>query len=450
MGKRVTYLDLNNPILEQEQMTTANLGALYIISALENRGYEVDYRDYQVSMFAHSLKIKDIVTFAKDCEDILMICCMAYMLPNIILAAKEIKEINPNIKILLGGAGPTGVAQELVKNFPFIDIVMCGEGESTVCEVMDTLFEKSEKDELEKIKGIVFQNQKGEVVKTAPRERNQDLDSIAFPAYHKIDMTKYKEFGLVTGRGCAYKCKFCDIHGLWKHKYLQRSLDNVFEELRILVNDYGVKQIRIWDDTFTMSEKRIMEFCKRIKEEKLEFSWSCFGRVNLVNERLLECMRDAGCKGMFFGLESGSEKILDEIEKKITVDTMIRAIDLTKKYMHVKGHLIWGFPFETNEDLYQTIYLYNYLKTKMDISVGQLWPYPTSPLYQEYKEITRFNPYLGSFHNILPFKEDEVEDERRVMELISKYPSIFTQFYYFHTDNFVERYDMMKNLDLIC
>lgn len=451
MDKKVTYLDLNNPLLiKSEQAITANLGALYIISALKNEGYEVDYRDYQISKINNKLKVNNIVKFCDNSEEVLLICCMAYMLPTVILTIKKIKKLYPEKIVILGGVGPTGVADKLIREFEDIDIIIKGEGEFTIIEVIKALEQSnsnSRNTALKNIKGIVFRDINSNIVITPARERNKELDMIAFPAYDVIDIKEYKEFGLITGRGCAFKCTFCDIHGLWGEKYFQRSLDNVFQELNLLVKKYGVKQIRIWDDTFTMNDKRVLEFCKRIKQEKLDFEWSCFGRVNLVNEKLLETMSSSGCNGIFYGLESGSEKILRKIDKKITIDSMIKAIETTVNYMHVKGHLIWGFPFESCEDLYQTIYLYSYLKNKIDISMSQLWPYPTSPLYHEYKELTKFNPNLGTFEKILPFKEDELEDEKEAINLIARHSDIFTQFYYYHVDNFMDRYSMVKELD---
>lgn len=450
MRNEITFIDMNNPIpREAEQTTTPNLGALYIISALEDEGYEIDYRDYQISKFSDSLKVNSIVEFAKNSRNILMVCCMAYMLPIVILALKKIKEIFPEKIIILGGVGPTGVADKLIREFKEIDIVVKGEGEFVIVEVLKALEEKNLSSRIEllkKIKGISFRDQNYELVSNPMMERCKELDRIAFPAYYKIDMDIYKEFGLITGRGCAYKCKFCDIHGLWGEKYYQRSLDNVMLELRLLVKEYGVKKIRIWDDTFTMSDDRVQEFCRRLKKEKLDIEWSCFGRVNLVNERLLETMANAGCKGIFYGLESGSEEILKKIDKRITLDSIIRAIEITVKYMDVKGHLIWGFPFESCEDLYKTLYVYNYLRNKIRISMSQLWPYPTSPLYQEYQELIRFNPALDSFYKILPFKEDETDEVKSVIQLITSHKDIFTQFCYYHVDSFMHRYHMVQDL----
>ncbi|MEN2774630.1 radical SAM protein [Acetivibrio clariflavus] len=446
----ITFLDLNNPVnMGSNESIIPNLGALYIVAALENEGYEVDYRDYQVSEFYNDLKIDSIVKFAEKSGDIILVCCMAYMLPLVLLAMQRIKKLNPEKQIILGGVGPTGVAARLIEEFDYIDIVVKGEGEITIVQLIDALKIKDvyrKNEALKKVAGIVFRDLDSKVVDNPERERIRDLDSIAFPAYNAIDVTKYNEFGLITGRGCAFKCKFCDIHGLWRDKYFQRSLENVIEELNIIVKEYGIKQIRIWDDTFTLSNKRVMEFCKRVKEEKLDFQWSCFGRVNLVNESLLETMANSGCNGIFYGLESGSEEILEKVDKKINIDSMIRAIETTLNYMKVKGHLIWGFPFESCEDLYKTIYLYNYLKGKIDISISQLWPYPTSPLYKEYKHLIKFDPSLGTFDKILPFKENELGDKEEVLRLVARYGDIFTQFYYYHTDNFMDRYMMIKNL----
>lgn len=450
-SRRITYLDLNNPILKKEQKNTVNLGALYIISALRKANIEVDYRDYQTSEYREDLKIESITNFAKESENVILMCCMAYMLPLVTLAIQKIKEEYPEKIIIMGGAGPTGVASKLIREFDGIDLIIKGEGEETVVEVLDKLNDDMTgfKGNLDEVDGIVTRDKDNNVLETKNRHRKKVLDEIDFPAYDYIDMKKYEVFGLVTGRGCAYRCKFCDIHGLWGNKYYQRSLDNVFEELDILVNKYGVSNISIWDDTFTVDRNRVVEFCNKVIENKLKFEWSCFSRVNLVDEEILKLMSKAGCKGIFFGLESGSEKVLDKIDKKITVEAMIKAIDLTKRFMEAKAHLIWGFPMEDREDLYKSFYLLNYLRNDIEVNISQLWPYPTSQIYREYKDKIRFNEELGSIDKILNFKEDEWVDRLKVIESVKEHKDIFTQFYYFHTDEFMHKYDLVKKMELI-
>lgn len=178
MDKSITYLDFNNPILQKDQYKTLNLGALYIIASLENNGYEVEYRDYQISEFGRSLKIKDMVKFADGSGDIILICCMAYMLPLIMIMIKKIKANYPEKTIILGGIGPTGVAEELMKSFENVDIIIKGEGEQSIIEVIKALNNPKDAQfsSLKRVKGIIYRNQYGEIIVNSPRMRIKDLD----------------------------------------------------------------------------------------------------------------------------------------------------------------------------------------------------------------------------------------------------------------------------------
>lgn len=443
--RNVTFLDFSNPLPHRSGGgATLHIGALYIVSSLEQNQYIVDYRDYQTSEYCDSLKLEDMLKFAANAADIVLISCMSYMLPLIVLFSERFKAANPDKIIVLGGPGPSGVAEDLVRAFPFIDYVTRGEGEEIIPLLLKTIEEGKSAAELP---GVVFMADR---VYSLPPKRIKDLDSIAPPAYHAVDMTKYTTFGIITGRGCVYRCKFCDVHGLWGDQYYRRSIERVLDEIEELHRNYGVQRFDIWDDTFIVDRKRVMAFVNGLHDRKLDVHWSCFGRINLIDEELLKVMKEAGCDDIFYGLESGSQFVLDKIDKKINLSDVCRVIELSLRYMRVSAHLIWGFPFETIEDLYRTFFMYNYLKGTMRIGLGQLWPLPTSPLHYEYHNLLAENTSQIEFYKILPFPTQNSEEEQLIHGLVRQHPHIFTQFCIFADESFFQKREIIERLLLFC
>src|SRR5699024_9517041 len=150
----------------------------------------------------------------------------------------------------------------------------------------------------------------------------------------------YSMFGIITGRGCVYRCKFCDVHGLWGDQYQRRSISNVLDEIELLVKKYGVTRLDIWDDTFIVDRKRVVEFVNGLTQRELKVNWSCFGRINLIDEELLQLMSGAGCDAIFYGIESGSQCVLDRIDKLIDLVEVNKFVDLLILFVCVYLHFI--------------------------------------------------------------------------------------------------------------
>jgi anaerobic magnesium-protoporphyrin IX monomethyl ester cyclase len=187
--------------------TTVPLGPLYIASVLEEAGCQVDFRDYQLTSYENPLTQKSITDFLSDSEDFLGIGCFFNALPFLLPSLEKIKSESPEKTIVLGGPGPSSVAEKLMEEFLFIDVVVKGEGEFTMKDLaLDN--------PLNQIKGIVYRSQ-GKVVSTPGRERIQNLDGLPYPDYTKIDLSKYTQAGVITARGCPYHCSFCEVAALW-------------------------------------------------------------------------------------------------------------------------------------------------------------------------------------------------------------------------------------------
>lgn len=427
---------------------TVPIGPLYLISALEESNYDVDFRDYQLNTFKNPMDIDNFLYFLRDSSDIVGISCMYDLLPFAILSVKRLKETYPEKTVIFGGSGVDGVAKDILETFSFIDIIAIGEGERTIVELMSCLTSPSKRD-LSNIHGIMYRDGDKVRVNTI-RERIRNLDKVAFPAYHKINIEDYTQTGIITSRGCPYNCTFC--HKASYQNY-QRSVDNIIEEIRLLYDGLGYECIYIFDDTFVLDECGVLELCKRLKEERLDIEWHCCCRINLMNKKLMTAMADSNCKSVFYGVESGSNAVLQKIKKDITWENAERVITESLKYFDISASFMWGFPFETMNDFYKTLYAIHHLsKIGANVQFTLLSPSPVSPIYRDYKAILRFSDVLWSSN--LGFYEDThiahiLNKNRDTINLIKKYPNIFPGFYFYENDNVYRKNEIRKSIPWI-
>jgi radical SAM superfamily enzyme YgiQ (UPF0313 family) len=237
---------------------------------------------------------------------------------------------------------------------------------------------------LETIKGV-FYRENGKICYNGPQLRVENLDDLGFPAYELVDMNTYKKVGIIWHRGCPYNCAFCDVSQMWGRKVTSRSIDCVIEEIEMLSTTYKIKSIQFFDDTFTLRKDHTVEMCKNLK--KLDVSWAANGRVNMVSKNLLKTMEDAGCRGVLYGIESGSNRVLKEINKKFTVEDVIDVIGKTPESILVKVSFIWNYPFETLADFYKTFLFISYLlSNRIHARYSPLSLFAQSQLYRQYKD----------------------------------------------------------------
>ncbi len=283
--------------------------------------------------------------------------------------------------------GPHGTVwpKNLLKECRDIDFVVLGEPELTCCELIASSFSK-------RTAGVAFRKGKGAVV-NGHREPVQDLDSMPMPAYHLLPMGKYedplssKPFSLIlTSRGCPFNCIFCykDMYG---KRYRSRSPESVMREIRLLHDRYGTREIFIYDLEFTVIPDRVEKICDRIIKEGLGISWRCAARIDTVNEGLLRKMHQAGCHTIYFGIESGSQKILDRARKGIKVGEAVRIARLCKKIgITPMAYFLIGLPGESRETLRETIDFVKSADIADNFGYNVSIPYPGTRLFEIGKE----------------------------------------------------------------
>lgn len=419
------------------------LGPLYLTSVLEGNGYHVDFRDYQTNNFHNPYSVKNILGFLHDSSDVLGIGCYFSLLPLVLLSVAELKKENPDKTIVLGGPGPTAVSEEIMKNFPQVDIIVRGEAEETIVELMDTLGKNGD---LAEVSGITYR--KGDEIQANPaRKRIKNLDLIPFPAYDRINFSDYALTGVMSSRGCPYHCTFCEVAPLWDRRNTARSVGNLIDELRLLHDKYKIDYFYFNDDLFTLNRKRVIEFCKALKGEGLDFEWCCLARVDLVDDELMREMSLAGCTGIQYGVESGSDSILKRIGKGFTAGLALDAMSKSVKHFgRVVSTYIWGFPFETLEDFYQTTFLMaRAAQLGSQVKLLLLSPTPLSKLYLEYRDTIRFSEDLCPDMVWRGFPNWE---QREALKMIRDYPNVFPDFYCYHSDNLVIKRDILAKCGL--
>lgn len=441
----ITLLNLNMLFMrygeQVERELHVPLGCLYLTRALEQAGFEVDFRDYQTCPAEDPFEMDAILDFLADPAPIIGLSCMANLLPFTILAIKALRETFPDRYIILGGVGAKSVEESLLQHFPWIDLISRGEAERSGPILVDTLKNKGD---LARVPGLSWSE--GETIHHNPEgPRIVELDTIPFPAFEKIDLENYAGYGMMTSRGCPYPCTFCSVAPVWNYESYSRSPKNIVDEMVYLHDRAGVDMFLFQDEFFVSGKPHVMEFCHELKAAGLRVDWKSFGRVNLVDTEMMQTMADAGCVELRFGIESGSDAVLTEMKKGFTaaeaVEMIPRAVEI---FPRVDAFYVWGFPFETMDDFNQSLFqMVTFRMMGARILPSLLSLLPQTPLYREWapKTTLEFCPYLlpefvFTGHEVCRGGEVEVPEKHKpYFDLVLAHPEIFSGFYHIDLAN---------------
>ena len=411
-------------------------GLLYLTASLEAAGFSVEIRDYQLCALDRPCEPETFARFLEGSARIVGISCMSYALGLVIAASRLLKAKEPDKFLVLGGIGPSGVAEPLMDYCREIDAIVVGEGERTSVELAWGVLRG---ENLAPVQGIVYRDN-GAWTRTAPRPRIATLDQIPGPAYERIDLSAYRLVDIQYGRGCPYPCTFCDIAPYWGRKNTQRSMPHFLEELQALVQGHGAKDVFIVDDTFTLSRPSILQFCDGIRARGLDFEWGCYARIDLIDEPLMERMAEAGCRKVFYGIESGSDRQLQDMHKGLTVADTVQTVRRSLEFFpYVTTSFIWGMPTETLDDLNATAHQVIYMASLGACpQLNLVLPYSYSTLYRQYRDRITFTPDCASQ---LEFYEGT--DREWLLGMIRERPDLFSAFYQLPTPAFAEKWDYL-------
>ncbi|MBU1289736.1 B12-binding domain-containing radical SAM protein [Patescibacteria group bacterium] len=357
------------------------LGLLYLAAYLQkNSEHQVEILDCQVE----ELNYKQIEEKIKEnAPDAIGLTTMTFTLIDVLNIVKIAKKINPEIKTILGGPHVDIYPEETI-NQPGVDYLVLGEGEKPLKGLLDNI---NSLNNLRQVKGVVFKDN-NKIVNTGRAELNQDLDSLPFPARRLTPYQKYSSVlskvspvtTMFTSRGCPYKCLFCDRPHLGKF-FRARSAKNVVDEMEEC-QKMGIKEILIYDDTFTVKRQRVIDICLEIQKRNLKIDWDVRARVDTVDKELLEIMKDSGCQRIHYGVEAGTQKILNVLRKGITLEQVEKAFKLSRKIgLETLAYFMIGSPTETKEDILETIKFAK--KINPDFThITITTPFPATDLYR--------------------------------------------------------------------
>ena len=356
------------------------LGILCISAYLEEHGIENEVFDSTFSSFEnfrqHLLESK---------PNLIGIYVNLMTKLNVLKQVRFIKENLSQTKIILGGPEVTHHAENFLRHGA--DAIVIGEGEQTMLELC-----RSGVSQLENIRGIAFLNDKNELIRTAPREKIKNLDALPFPNRTKVNLQRYFDawknkhgesvLSVSTMRGCPYTCKWCS-RAVYGESYRRRSPGKVADEIQLLQSQFVFDTLWFVDDVFTISHKWLKEFHDELINRKISVRYECITRADRMNEEVIRLLKESGCFRVWIGAESGSQKVIDAMDRRVDVKQVREMIQLSKKHGIQAGTFIMlGYPGEEDNDVAETLH---HLKTSDPdfYTITIAYPIKGTPMYEE-------------------------------------------------------------------
>jgi len=317
-------------------------------------------------------------------------------LPSVTALSRVVKKILPCTSILLGGPHPTVEPEKTLEIAPCFDFIVCNEGEQTLLELVIKL--ANGEHDFKSVNGLCFKTaETGAIVCSEARPFIEDLRDVGSPAIELLDYEKYLKYpqspgiwkktaNVFTERGCPFSCTFCASPVINKRVARFFPIDMVLTEIKQLKERYNIKHVNFRDSNFTLNRKRCIDLCLEMMRQKLDITWNCETRVNLVDKMLLKIMKAAGCIKISFGVESGSPRILKEIKKGITVQDVRKAFRLCADIgIKTQAYFMTGFPSEDIKDLDASLRLIEEIKPDF-LFVSLVVPLPGTAIFSEFKD----------------------------------------------------------------
>lgn len=377
----------NNPkIIDNERGKNPPLGLLYVAASVKQIGrHQVNVIDASLPGFGQETLEK---LFREDQCDVLGITVTSFTLLDAIEVIQLFKKVNPRGKVIAGGPHVAIYPQETI-GLGLIDVAVKREGEPVINQILDRLDEPAA---LQDVRGICF-GYYGDIIDTGEAPYIEQLDSLPFP---DRSFLPYKEYfsllggdaystTIFTSRGCPFRCAFCDRPAMGK-VFRCHGSDYVVQEIRQCL-DLGIREFLFYDDTFTVKRQRVLDICRQITELGLGISWDIRARVDTVDEEILLALKQAGCQAVHYGVESGSERILERLKKGISLSRVNEVFRLTREVgMETLAYFMIGSPGETRDDIRASLDLARALNPDM-LHLTIFTPFPATQLYREALEV---------------------------------------------------------------
>lgn len=348
---------------------------LYLGAVLEKAGHDVRVVDPIQRRLKPAAYVRHIVALEPEVFGLYVTSDTYFTAAKIM---KAVKRRLPGVVIMAGGPHPTLLAGKMFESLPELDVLVRGEGEFALPAILDRL-ERGES--LEGIPNTSFRSG-GEVVHCAEQELITDLDAIPFPAYHLLDFASYgytqpvkgvgevPAINIITSRGCPFNCLFCSNTNLFDKRVRRRSTANIIAEMKLRIEQYGVRYFWIQDDAFNLSRSQILEFCDQLEAEKLNIYWYSIMRADNATSELIARMRDVGFVGGSFSIETVDERLRqDVLGKRLTDEQVMGAVKLFNEHdLYCNINFLVSMPDETRESMERNIRFIEDLRFTNEVS----------------------------------------------------------------------------------
>jgi radical SAM superfamily enzyme YgiQ (UPF0313 family) len=402
------------------------LGLAQVAAVLQKEGYEVSYLDLSYNAQPVEALTRKV---AESTIEAIGVTLFTTSYGEFLRLFRQCEQVR-HVPVIAGGVHAEIDAEQILQD-GFVRVAVRFEGEVVAPSLFRALEDGKD---LSAVEGIAYLDEDGRYVETPLPRQHADLDKIPRPAYDLMEVTRHKRLihgrpaaMVFTSRGCPYRCAFC-YRGPASGKIVRfKSIDQVIEELCYLHSRFGFTSFAFRDDQFTFRRNRVIDLCSEIIARELPFHWTCQSRVDHVDVEILRAMKQAGCVGIRFGVESGHPEILKKLNKGTTPQQIEQAFDLCRKLrIPTVAHLIVGAPWDTEETDQTTIAMLKKIKPTVSLFFAAR-PFPKTPLREAFIEHGMAIPvtyddyaYFVEGHvtgrNISPYLRQEAQVRRKCIQ----------------------------------
>ena len=418
---------ITSPYFVDNRKDFLPVGLLTLFSSLREYHFTADIYKPTILLLEENDYLKCAEDILKNDPKIIGFSTWCHSFPSVIVLAEKIKAVNPSIPIVLGGPQASILHKETLERYSFVDYILRNEADNNIILLLKNILRKNKNfPELQNIAGLTYRNNRNMVIANPSQQAVPDLNLLPIPAYEKVQFYEY--LSIDVGRGCPFNCTFCSTNQFFSRLYRVKSVKRIIEEMDYCYDLFDATWFGFSHDMLTLDKNFVLQLCKGLSEHNnktgRKYTWNCSSRTDCVSEELLTAMSKSGCVGIFFGIESGSERIQKQINKKLKLNQAHEIINNSCSVgIRTTVSYMAGFPDETKAELKKTIesvFITASMGAKPQMTLLSILP--GTPLYSEYKDKLKYDGLLSGFTGI---------GTKEILEkFIKNDPEFYSSFFY--------------------